>query len=119
MLFYEQPTDPWTPYDFKLLKAYQILQDETCPKCGHPVWLCRTSSNRVQFKVRSAVCQADRALRAAEDNRRDKKDRADGKERREWGKFYYIQPFTPPNVEGGLPTREEFYEEMALADGVK
>jgi hypothetical protein len=119
MLFYEQPTDPWSPYDFKLLRAYQILQDELCPRCGHPIWLCRSSSNNVAFKVRSAVCQAERALKEAEDNRKDRKDRAKAADRKHWGEFFYTQPYRPPNADGEMPTRSEFYAEMAAVDGVK
>lgn len=114
MIFYEQPTDPWTPFDFKLLEAYQMLQDELCPKCGHPVWLCRSESNRVQFKVRAAVCYAERALREKEDQSKKPNDREkDRSVRQSWGEFFYTQPFIPENVEGELPTRMEFYTGFA------
>lgn len=112
MIFYEQPTDKWTPYDFKLLEAYQILQDEICPQCGHPVWLCRSDSNRIAFKVNSTVCYAERALQKKRDDAKDKKHRADAKERAEYGKIYYTEPFVPKNVEGGLPTRSEYYDQL-------
>jgi hypothetical protein len=117
MIFQEQPTEAWVPFDFMLLEAYQMLQDETCPKCGQPVWLCRTSSPNVEFKVRSAICYAERALREAEDLRKERKDRAEKNERKEWGVSYFITPFVPENIEGDLPTRREFYEEMAEAEG--
>jgi hypothetical protein len=113
MIFHEQPSAEWTPFDFMLLEAYQILQDEICPKCGHPIWLCRSNSSRVEFKVEGAVCQAERSLREYENNRRPSTERANAKERKEWGLFHYTVPFTPLNVEGGLPSRQEFYEEFA------
>lgn len=112
MIFHEQPTDPWTPYDFKLLEAYQILQDELCPKCGHPIWLCRSTSNRVEFKAQEAYCAGERALKEKEDASKSREDKAKPKEKKTWGQFFYTSPYTPPNIEGGLPTRAEFYQEM-------
>src|SRR5690349_3704515 len=101
MIFHEQPTDPWVPFDFILLEAYQMLQDEICPKCGHPVWLCRSDSPNVQFKVRSAVCNAERELRIVEDHKRPDKEREkDKKVRASWGEFFYTQPFVPENIDG-------------------
>lgn len=113
MIFHEQPTDPWTPFDFKLLEAYQILQDELCPKCGHPIWLCRSSSNRVEFKAQAAYCAGERALKEKEDQSKPVKERAQKSERSRWGEFFYTTPYSPPNVEGGLPSRTEFYREVA------
>lgn len=115
MLFHEQPTESWTEYDFKLLEAYQRLQDETCPKCGHPVWLCRSTSNHVEFRVREAYCAAERALKEKDFSQRSSGDRKkmDKKERASWGRFYYTEPVVPSVVGGNLPTRKEFYEEMA------
>lgn len=110
MLFYEQPTDPWIPFDFKLLEAYQRLQDEICPRCGHPVWLCRSTSNRVQFHVREAYCSAERALKEKE-NAGNKKISA--KDKREWGRYMYTEPYVPESVGGDLPTRREYYEDLA------
>lgn len=113
MIFHEQPTDPWLPFDFKLLEAFQMLQDETCPKCGHPVWLCRSTSNNVAFKVQTATCYAEKAQLAAEDSKKSKKEKADSKDRAKWGQYTYVVPYNPPNADGPLPTRREFYEEQA------
>lgn len=114
MIFHEQPTDPWTPFDFKLLEAYQILQDELCPKCGHPIWLCRSTSNRVEFKAQAAYCSGERALKEKEDQAKPVKERAKKNERSHWGEFFYTTPYSPPNVEGGLPSRADFYREIAV-----
>lgn len=112
MIFYEQPSAEWVPFDFKLLEAYQILQDETCPKCGHPIWLCRSDSNRVDFKVRSAVCQADKALKLYEAGQiKDRKEKSEAmKDRANMGRYFYTEPYNPPESEGGLPTRRDFYD---------
>lgn len=114
MLFYEQPGDPWTPYDFKILEAYQILQDETCNQCGHPIWVCRSTSTDVDFHVRSVTCNATKALKRAEDLRKPSKEREkDPKVKKEWGVSYYTSPYATPTGSGSLPTRFDFYEEMA------
>jgi len=115
MIFHEQPTDPWIPFDFMLLEAYQRLQDETCPKCGHPVWLCRTKSNNVMFKVQSGICYAERALKSAEVQRLDGDSKKSAlKDKKSWGQFWYSVPAVPPTSEGDLPTREDYYKELAV-----
>lgn len=116
MIFHEQPTDDWIPFDFLLLEAYQRLQDEICPRCGHPVWLCRSKSNTVDFKVQSGLCYAEKALKVAEVGRiSDKKSRdAAKKELRHAGQFWYTVPYVPPNIPNGeLPTRDDYYSELA------
>ncbi|CAB4148706.1 hypothetical protein UFOVP536_19 [uncultured Caudovirales phage] len=63
MFFHEQPSDPWTKFDFMLLEAYQILKDETCNDCGNPIWICHNEfANNVGFKVKSTVCYAKAEL---------------------------------------------------------
>lgn len=119
MLFYEQPTAAWVPFDFKLLEAYQRLQDETCPKCGHPVWLCRSTGNRVEFRVREAYCAAERTMKEYENRTKRGKEKPSREERKEWGRYHYTEPKVPHGVEGGLPTRKEFYEEMASKNPVE
>lgn len=101
MLFHEQPTDPWQPYDFKLLEAYQVLQDETCQMCGHPLWLCRSTDPNLEFRVQTAVCQAKAALEKADKKRENNK--------RELKPGEYA--FTVPKMlfkDMELPTREEW-----------
>lgn len=117
MIFHEQPSADWIPFDFKLLEAYQILQDETCPKCGHPIWLCRSDSNNIGFKVRTAVCYADRELKMYEDSKKPMGERAKSKERAQMGEYYYVYPYNPPTASGPLPTRQQFYEEMSAKAG--
>lgn len=110
MLLFTQPTDPWVRYDFLLLSAYQILHDETCPRCGQPVWICRSSSRDVYFDAHSDVCQGERAVREAEDNRKPRGERAKASERKEWGRFMYPVPRT--FNEAPLPTREDYLKEL-------
>lgn len=111
MIFHEQPTDPWIPFDFKLLEAFQMLEDETCPLCNKPIWLCRSEDPNLQFKVLDAVCFADRELKLKEDAR-NKKTQKDSEKRKEFGKYYYTVPYMVNNSE--LPSRKAFYEANAV-----
>lgn len=115
MIFHEQPTDPWVSFDYKLLEAYQRLQDEICPQCGHPVWLCRSTSNHVEWKVKTGICYATKELEKVKVSKiRDKKQRDEARKQLDHaGEYYYTVPYTPPTVEGGLPTRQEYYDELA------
>lgn len=110
MIFHEQPTAPWVAFDFILLEAYQRLQDELCPKCGHPVWLCRSQSSSVQFEVQTGVCFAEKALKEAEDRSKPRDQRAASKEKKAWGEFRYAVPKALSGQE--LPTRAEYYEDL-------
>lgn len=111
MIFHEQPTAPWVAFDFILLEAYQRLQDEICPKCGHPVWLCRSSSTDVNFEVQTAYCFAERALKEAEDKARPRESRAKRDEKKTWGEFRYATPIAPPGRE--LPSRQDYFNELS------
>lgn len=113
MIFHEQPTAPWKPFDFKLLEAYQILQDEMCPQCGHPIWLCRSSSNTVEFKVGTSYCAAERRLREFEDSKKPIKERASKTDKAMWGVSHYTNPVVPEGmVDVQLPTRDDYYKEL-------
>jgi len=105
MIFYVQPTDPWESYDFKLLEAYQILQDETCSMCGQPIWVCRSTSSNIRIKVRKTQCNVTAEL--------EKKQQADEKSKARKlkpGEYYYTMVDT---YDGDfLPTREAFYKEQ-------
>jgi hypothetical protein len=113
MLFHEQPGDPWTPYDFKLLEAYQILQDETCPSCGHPVWLCRNPDPRVSWKVRDTTCYATKAQEEINDSKKPRKEQASKEDKKKWGVSTYTVPYVPPNLKDAeLPTRSDYYRDL-------
>lgn len=111
MLFYEQPTDPWLPFDFKLLEAYQILQDETCPICNQPTWLCRQTENpNLTFKVKTATCFADRELKKAEAAAEKAKTKNAQKSRQALGTYKYT---VAEMIDGSdLPTRADYFESL-------
>lgn len=98
----------WDHFDFKLIEAFQMLNDETCPKCSQPIWLCRTDSEEFGFKVRSAVCFAERTLEA--DKSRREKSKPTQEQKMDWGKYYYPVPELSPTAKRkDFPTRQEFF----------
>lgn len=114
IILYEQPNTKWKPIDFALLEALQVLEQETCGKCGHPIWICRTHDRDVMFQARSYVCQGERAIKEAEVQklRGDEKKQA-MKDSKDWGKSYYSVPILAPQAERTeLPTRKEYYESL-------
>ncbi len=106
MLFHEQPSDPWTPFDFMLLEAYQILQDETCNECGHPIWVCRNEeASNVGFKVKIAKCFAKAELDKWQESQEKKSSK------KSYGEYPYVTAYTYDN--GPMPTRTEYYEQLS------
>jgi hypothetical protein len=106
MLFHEQPSEPWTPFDFKLLEAYQILQDETCQECGNPIWICRNeSASNVGFKIKIARCFAKAELdkwHEAQDKKQNKK--------KTYGEYPYTVAYTYDD--GPMPSRLSYYQNL-------
>lgn len=115
MMFHTQPNDKWQPFDFKLIEAYQMLQDETCPKCGQPVWLCRSDDPTIAWKRNESICYASRELeKQAWSRDHEAKDKPTAKDKKRWGLVEYATPYVPPNQEGTLPTREAFYKSLRI-----
>lgn len=107
MLFHEQPTDPWTRFDFLLLEAYQILQDETCKECGNPIWICRNEfASNVGFKVKVSKCFAKAEL----DKWHEKQEKAKSN-KKGYGESPYVVPYTYDDSE--FPTRLSYYQGYA------
>lgn len=111
MIFGTQPGDDWVSADYKLLEAYQTLQDETCGHCGHPIWLCRSKED-IQFDIRTDTCFADKAMQEWQETQKDKK----GKSKTKHGEHPYTMPFTydpDNNMEPSytkLPSRKSYFE---------
>ena len=107
MLFHEQPSDPWTRFDFMLLEAYQMLQDETCNECGNPIWVCRNeNAATVGFKVKIAKCFAKAELDKWHEKEEKKKS-----SKKSYGEYPYTVPFTYDD--GPLPSRESYYRGLS------
>jgi hypothetical protein len=105
MLFHEQPTDPWNDFDFMLVEALQMLEDETCNECGNPIWVCRNeSATNVGFKIKTTKCFAKAELekwRETEDKKKKKK----------YGEMPYIVAYTYDD--GPMPTRAGYYQSLS------
>ena len=100
----KQPTDPWDQDDKKIAVAAHILEKQTCPKCGQPLWICRSTDPNIEFQVKTGICYASKALedRQAKDEKNKKKLKN--------GEFRY----TVPNMlfENPFPTRADWLESM-------
>ena len=111
MLFHEQPSDPWVPFDFLLLEAYQTLEDETCNECGNPVWVCRNEeASNVGFKVKTGRCfgKAELDKWLEKDSKKKKKN--------SYGEYPYIVAYTYDN--GPMPSRMDYLRSLAAHDSV-
>lgn len=104
------PFSGWSDLDYKLVQAYQTIKDETCSKCGNPVWLCRSTDSNIDWSIDTSVCYATRAIEARrfrDDNDVNKQPTAS--ERAKWGADYYATP--RPVVPGAeIPTRRQALE---------
>lgn len=106
MLFHEQPTDPWNDFDFLLVEAMQILEDETCNECGNPIWVCRNEdATHVGFKIKTTICYGKAELdrwQAAQEKRNKKLGP---------GEMPYILAYTYDD--SPMPTRASFYKSLS------
>ena len=110
MLFHEQPDLPWTKFDFLLLEAYQMLQDETCSMCGNPIWICRNEyATNVGFKIKSSKCFAKAEL----DRHQEKESKKKNKNKKH-GEQEYIVAYAYDG--GDMPTRMSYLN--AIADSI-
>ena len=112
MVFRVQPERNWEDLDFKLMEAYQILTDETCPKCGQPVWLCRNTSDDFVWSVANTICYATRALEEKQENKKSSKDKKASKdEKQAWGRIEYAFPRAREGK--SIPSREDYFKSLA------
>jgi hypothetical protein len=112
MLFHEQPSDPWVPFDFLLLEAFQTLEDETCNECGNPVWVCRNEdASNVGFKIKIGRC-----FGKAELDKWMEKDSKKKTSKKTYGEYPYIVSYTYDN--GPLPSRSDYLQSLASRDSV-
>lgn len=113
MLFRTDPSEPWKGVDFALLLALQIMEDETCGQCGHPIWICRSERADVYFSVDKMKCHATEAIRRKEHNMlpRKQQEQVTKAEKAMWGVVHYAVPQIAKNsVMPELPSRKDYYE---------
>lgn len=64
MIMGTQPRDDWDEFDFLLLEAYQILEDERCGQCGLPVWICKNEDSDIRIELEDDTCFVKREIDA-------------------------------------------------------
>lgn len=99
--------------DFLLVEAMQILEDETCPECGSPIWVCRNEfASNIGFKVRTSICYARAELERWQEQEEKKKSSK---------KDYGVSPYTVPYTYDGsaMPSRMQFYKDFSEKDKVE
>lgn len=64
----------WSEYDYLLAEALELLENEYCPRCGQPKYLCRNESDEIQFKVRDEHCYAAEAVEREQKRNAEKKN---------------------------------------------
>lgn len=100
-----QPSDGWSYNDKKLAIALQILEDETCPECGIPIWLAHNDDENIVFEMKTQVCYSCATVETG----REKEENRKGKRKPTKGKKHFIQTQETEH----LPTRRAFYEAQA------
>lgn len=88
------------------------MQDERCPQCGLPKYICQNEDNDVQFRVEEERCSAQ----AAEDNYRNPSRGRKGGKEKEIPAGVALRPV--PYTDSGRPLselREPYYEALLKA----
>jgi hypothetical protein len=104
----KKPLSGWSESDHKLAVAYSTLEAETCDKCGNPIWLCRTTDERVEFEVKKYRCFATAEIEQREEKWRKQNKKGD---RLKPGEYEYAVPKTRSGA--SLPSREDFYNSFS------
>jgi hypothetical protein len=61
------PGDAWTPRDWALQQAVDLLDAARCPGCGHPKWLAHDKASRRKWKASATRCYSCDATAARQD----------------------------------------------------
>jgi hypothetical protein len=106
MLFHEQPNTDWDSFDFLLVEAFQMLEDETCSECGNPIWICRNeNADNVGFKIKITKCFAKAEL----DKWRESQEKKKAKPKP--GEMPYIVAYTYDGSH--MPSRADYYQSLS------
>lgn len=101
------PHGEWTRLDYMLQDAYFTMNNEVCTICNNPVWLCHSTDNRIDFKVKTRTCYAKAEIEDYEKSERGKN--------LAHGEYLIAVPVGIEDERGEnepLPTRHEAYESM-------
>lgn len=64
MVMGTQPRDDWDEFDFLLIEAYQILENERCEQCGLPEWICHNGDSDIRIDLDDDTCFVKREIDA-------------------------------------------------------
>jgi len=104
VIFNDPKHDEWNAWDYKLVKAYFILQDWY--RDGIPLWW--DESERVTFDAKARTSKSRAAI--------DRAQEAANKKGRPTAGLYFVAE--PRVMDGGeLPTKAEWLEEQAKLNG--
>jgi hypothetical protein len=88
------------------ITAYELLQDEICPECGEPVWICHNESKDIQFTGKETICYKTKArIQYKEKRTKVSKEHQD----KQAGITYLVRTVFES---GKLPLRKRFYKEQ-------
>lgn len=103
----KQPVDGWSILDKKLAIALQILEDETCPDCGVPIWIGHSDDKDIQFDIKSRTCYACASIEGKQEVEAKRASKRKGKSSSgEKGKKRFIVREPSEHV----PTRSQYYK---------
>jgi hypothetical protein len=100
----KQPSDGWSSIDKKLVIAFQILEDETCPDCGTPIWIGHSEDSSVVFDVKSRICYACAEIETQREKESKRKNHKPTKGKKE---------FVVLDDETKQPSREAYYSALS------
>lgn len=101
------PHGEWNKLDYILQDAYFTMDTEVCSICNNPIWLCHSTDNRIDFKVKTRTCYAKAEI---EDFENSEKGKNLGN-----GEYLIAVPIGIEDERGEfepLPTRQEAYTNM-------
>ena len=101
------PMGEWSKVDYLLVDAFYVLDSEKCTRCNNPIWLCHSTDNRIDFKVKTRTCYAKAEI---EDFENSEKGKNLGN-----GEYLIAVPIGIEDERGEfepLPTRQEAYTNM-------
>lgn len=100
----DESSGGWSRLDKKLAIAMTIMNKEKCGGCGNPVWVCRNSSNNIDFSVRKGICYA----KAAQDKYEERQSKLRNNKTKP-GEFVYTVPMQVNGKPIPVGTRSEYY----------
>ena len=107
LLYEPDPHGEWTRMDYKIQDAFFTMDNEICTICNNPVWLCHSTDNRIDFKVKTRTCYAKAEIEDFESSEKGKNLSS--------GEYVIAVPIGIEDGRGEfepLPSRHEAYTTM-------